>query len=467
MKKLLTVLLVVSMCLSFIGCGKSDAASGKNELPAPTQDENEKLNESDEELEQENAEEDDSQPVEDVSEGNEDNKSDALYHPTSRVVTKSFASVTETFEEELEYADDGSYTVKRAENYNNSGSDNYAIDYYWTYNEKGELTHVDALYFNAEFPDGYKVMDADTVQGYPASGVMGCRLDDSKDFDYLSNGYIGKDESGNIAFSQVYYLDIVLSGNRGNNYSFYSLEKGGFVAADRIDKSIKDISDLEWGRKDDGNTVYLYGKFTAEYYDTETRKNIENDIYPVVDVLKYNDKGLIESVETYHYFSDNEMLEVTLDNLGNYEPSEYVYYTYDDYGNVLQRRGRSSGSYEETDIYEYEGMSSNSSSKGSDDNSDKATSQSEYQNSIVGFWACERSSFDDEGEYYFFEDGTGENWIHPLCFKFDWWIEGDKVIVKYEDSDTYGEEPDEYEILHDGEALLVNGQKYVKSVPAG
>ena len=82
MKKLLTVLLVVSMCLSFIGCGKSDAASGKNELPAPTQDENEKLNESDEELEQENAEEDDSQPVEDVSEGNEDNKSDALYHPT-------------------------------------------------------------------------------------------------------------------------------------------------------------------------------------------------------------------------------------------------------------------------------------------------------------------------------------------------------------------------------------------------
>ena len=77
----------------------------------------------------------------------------------------------------------------------------------------------------------------------------------------------------------------------------------------------------------------------GEIYNVDSRSNEEIIYYPVVDVISYNDAGLVESIVAYT-FSDEGAMNVDFENIDHYEPDSYVYYTYDSNGNMLEKRGK-------------------------------------------------------------------------------------------------------------------------------
>ena len=49
--------------------------------------------------------------------------------------------------------------------------------------------------------------------------------------------------------------------------------------------------------------------------------------------------GRVESIEAYR-FADYMLKDVTLDNLDEYKPAEWVYYEYDNDGNLIKEDGK-------------------------------------------------------------------------------------------------------------------------------
>ena len=99
------------------------------------------------------------------------------------------------------------------------------------------------------------------------------------------------------------------------------------------------ISDLKWGSQYSDKEAIIYAYYEAEGYDAKARENTTLTVYPIIDVIKYNDLGRVESIEAYR-FADYMLKDVTLDNLDEYKPAEWVYYEYDNDGNLIKEDGK-------------------------------------------------------------------------------------------------------------------------------
>ena len=100
------------------------------------------------------------------------------------------------------------------------------------------------------------------------------------------------------------------------------------------------ISDLKWGSQYSDKEAIIYAYYEAEGYDAKAWENKTLTVYPIIDVIKYNDLDKVESIE-YYEFWDYRLKDATLDNLDEYEPKEWVYYEYDNDGNLIKEDGRS------------------------------------------------------------------------------------------------------------------------------
>lgn len=274
--------------------------------------------------------------------------------PTSRTVTVKNV----TFEETIEYHDDGSYTVTRP-----LYGDTFSVDCVTTYSKRGEVIGYNMRYYDSQYPDGVDGRHMSFVMGYPVEAIDD---DGQVATDCIAEGttVVNGDK---VEMSMFENAGIVLNQNAYANGIAQTLDdfhvRTIYDLPNRTLRSldISSISDLKWGSEYKDNETLIYAYYDVDCYDTKARKNTTRPVYVSIDDIKYNDKGMVESIETYWTNTESKLVELAPDNLGAVQSEEYVHYTYDSDGNLVREEGRSPSKpyYTYTYVYENGGSGAN------------------------------------------------------------------------------------------------------------
>ena len=336
---LLATVLTLSLCFSLTGCGGAEA---KNE--AATEQTEDKKEAAAEKPEEEQKSDEQETNTADESLFSSDDTSDKVEEspeastPAERPTSRTAICRTGEFDETIEYHDDGSYTVTRSL-YDSTRS----VDCITTYSKRAEVIDYRIRYYDAKHPDGVDGKELKAVMGYPVESLENGQVDTDciADGSVVVNGdKVEKSTYQNIGIeininahipNVVYTLDDL---DTRDMKFIENIQKKGIEGLDTTS-----ISDLKWGSQYSDKEAIIYAYYEAEGYDAKARQNTTLTVYPIIDVIKYNDLDMVESIEAYR-FADYMLKDVTLNNLDEYKPAEWVYYEYDNDGNLIKEDGQ-------------------------------------------------------------------------------------------------------------------------------
>ena len=403
---LLATVLALSLCFSLTGCGGAEAKNeAATEQTKDKKEDEQEANTADESL---FSSDDTSDKVEEAPEA-----STPAERPTSRTATYNNGTIEET----IEYADDGSYTVTRP-----IYGDTFSFDCITTYSKRGEVIGYKRRYYDSEYPDGVDDRETKFVMGYPISTSLDGEIID----DCIADGttVVNGDK---VEMSEYENASIMLNANNhpANLFNTNDLQKRTIydVASYGVrGLDISNVSELKWGSQYSDKEAIIYAYYDVDCYDSKARSNSTRPIYVSIDVIKYNDLDLVESVETYWTNREPLLLDFAPDHLDDVTCEEYVHYTYDKDGNLIQEEGRTPGKPYYTYTYEY--------------GSSSASSDSD-ESGIVGKWFSTDTGADSSSYIQLDDDGTGYPDDTPTasqeedCIVGDWYPEGSDSDSQY------------------------------------
>ena len=352
------------------------------------------------------------QEVEKVEEPADDG---APVQPTSRIAHIAQGGISGDVTETLEYNSDGSYTVKGRVDSQQEGS---SCDYEFSYDSKGEITHVKNAYYSELTPNGF-INEMELVQGYPISATNNENVAYNEysgfsttqsgivvaDGNYVDFGYTLVDSNGNLLGSCMNNVAYIVYQSPLGMFDFGMCNFPKPLI--RIDMN-ESVDNYKLSASVEGNKTFVTGSRT----DKET--------YSFIDIISYGDNGLVESIETYEAPLGGG--DFSLENIENGKLEGYAHYKYDSQGNVVECKTRESNGITETVItYDY----SNGTQTVSD--SEDTTSDSS-EASIEGRWRCRSENYPYD-VIYFAADGTGNLYKGIDAYSLKYTFDGTKAYV--------------------------------------
>lgn len=386
---LLATVLALSLCFSLTGCGgaeaKNEAATeqteGKKEAATEKPEEEQKSDEQETATADESlfSSDDTSDKVEEAPEA-----STPAERPTSRTATYKNGTIDET----IEYHDDGTYTVTRP-----LYADSSSVDCITTYSKRGEVIAYRMRFYDSEYPDGVDGREIKCVMGYPVSTSKDGEIID----DCIADGttVVNGDK---IEMSEYENASIILNANNNALSPVQSLDDFHERTIRDIERlgirglDISNVSELKWGSQYSDKEAIIYAYYDVDCYDPKARANTTRPIYVSIDVIKYNDMDLVESIETHWTSREDLLLDLAPDHLDDVTCQEYVRYTYDKDGNLIKEEGRAPSQYDYTYTYDYGNGSASSDSD---------------ESGIVGKWFSTDAGADSSSYIQLDDDGTG------------------------------------------------------------
>lgn len=391
--------------------------------------------------------------VEETQEVEEPADDGAPVQPTSRIAHIAQGGVSGDVTETLEYNADG-YTVKGRVDSQQEGS---SCDYEFSYNSKGEITHVKNAYYSELTPNGF-INEMELVQGYPISATNNENVAYNEysgfsttqsgivvaDGNYVDFGYTLVDSNGNLLGSCMNNVAYIVYQSPLGMFDFGMCNFPKPLI--RLDMN-ESVDNYKLSASVEGNKTFVTGSRTEELYDAEQRENVNKETYSFIDIISYGDNGLVESIETYEAPLGGG--DFSLENIENGKLEGYVYYTYDAQGNVIECKTRESNGITETVVtYDYgNGTQTVNETQTVSDSEDTASNSSDASNmdasgeglssEIVGEWK-DTTGLNDVS-FTFNADGTGYEMLGGKI-DFTYTVDGNSVTVKSQ----YGDDTYEY-----------------------